>query len=503
MSIELPSAVVDVFYFIGLPWPGVDEDQLRGWGSDLRTFAEEITAIAGLSKDAVKELADSDQSAFLKTVAGNWEQHHSTIMALREPMNVFADALDVAAGAVEVQKGVVIAAAVALAAEVVATQGEALVTFGLAEGELPLEVAATKMAVKFALQELENALLGVLIDDAAQAIGNHLGSSVEKLLMGGLGVAGEAYALKTDTKGIRGLAKTISTHARHTERTSEEAHRRTTNRKLETESPGGRWHVVQVLEAALLSIAGDLFKKLPGTLFKVMEKTEEDLTKAAEAIEQADARLAAESPLEEPATVPTLGGGGEPPGAEGELPSGRPPSEEAGGDPQAADSGGGPLEGNKPLDIKIKGFSDGRPGMVVFKPGDVLGIRINRVPHEGQFDVAIHGSPRSVGYQIKPGEAHLAKNWFNFSHRDLAALMKQHGWQEGQPVRLLSCQTGKLPDGFAQDLANHLGVPVTAPNEFLWVYPNGKIAVAPFDAAGKSIHPTIRGKFETFEPGKS
>ena len=126
MSIELPSAAVDAFYFLGLPWPGVDEDQLRGWGSDLRTFAEEITAVAGLSKDAVKELADSDQSAFLKTVAGNWEQHHGTIMALREPMNVFADALDVAAVAVEVQKGVVIAAAVALAAEVVATQGEAI-----------------------------------------------------------------------------------------------------------------------------------------------------------------------------------------------------------------------------------------------------------------------------------------------------------------------------------------------------------------------------------------
>ena len=27
------------------------------------------------------------------------------------------------------------------------------------------------------------------------------------------------------------------------------------------------------------------------------------------------------------------------------------------------------------------------------------------------------------------------------------------------------------------------------------------LGVAPFDAAGKSIHPSIRGKYETFTPG--
>lgn len=475
MSIELPSAAVDAFYFLGLPWPGVDEDQLRGWGSDLRTFAEEITAVAGLSKDAVKELADSDQSAFLKTVAGNWEQHHGTIMALREPMNVFADALDVAAVAVEVQKGVVIAAAVALAAEVVATQGEALVTFGLAEAELPLEVAATKLAIKFALQELENALLGVLIDDAAQAIGNHLGSSVEKLLMGGLGVAGEAYALKTDTKGIRGLAKTINTHARRTERTSEEAHRRTANRKLETESPGGRWHVVEVLEAALLSIAGDLFKKLPGTLFKVMEKTEEDLTKAAEAIEQADARLAAETPLEEPGTGPPLGEGGEPGGTESPSDMGTRRGQR---DRTAQDSTEPAPPQRTPDGELISGdpvyYKDG--ATAVGYDGNTLANYDLVAPEAGYHDVVVHGN--NQGY-FEPGRVNAYGTEFpggevHPSH--IADAVRNNPSYDGGPVRLVSCHSGTVAEvsmeiPAAQAVANQLGVPVKAPTDTVGVFP--------------------------------
>jgi hypothetical protein len=50
-----------------------------------------------------------------------------------------------------------------------------------------------------------------------------------------------------------------------------------------------------VLEAALLSLAGDIFRQLPGMVFKVMEEAEEDLTKAAETIDKADAKLAAEA----------------------------------------------------------------------------------------------------------------------------------------------------------------------------------------------------------------
>ncbi|MEF9905653.1 putative T7SS-secreted protein [Streptomyces sp. P9-A2] len=155
--------------------------------------------------------------------------------------------------------------------------------------------------------------------------------------------------------------------------------------------------------------------------------------------------------------------------------------------------------GKSPLSFNVQSFKDGRPGLLVFKPGDPLLRSMNRIKKQGTYDVGIHGSPTSVGYQIKDGAAHLAENWHSFNHREIASLMRAHGWN-GEPVRLLSCQTGVKPDGFAQNLANNLGVTVEAPNDFLWVYPHGKTAVAPFDDAGKSIHPTIRGAFETFHP---
>ncbi|CCB75732.1 MULTISPECIES: WXG100-like domain-containing protein [Streptomycetaceae] len=213
MSIELPGWVVDAFYFVGLPWPGVDEDELRGWAKDLRAFADEITQISRLSHDAVQELSGSSESAFVRTMARRWDGHHAQITAMREPMHVFAAALEDAAVAVEVQKGVVIGAAVTLATAVIATQGEALVTFGLAEGEVPLEVAVAKTAIKFALQELEAKLLGMLVDKSAEEVSDHVGRSVAKLLTGGVGVAMEGYALKVDTQGLRRTAATVRTQA--------------------------------------------------------------------------------------------------------------------------------------------------------------------------------------------------------------------------------------------------------------------------------------------------
>jgi hypothetical protein len=146
MSIELPGWVADAFNLIGLPWPGIDEDQLRAWARDVRSYAAEISALSGKSQSAVAALSDSGDSSFGRTLIAQWERHHALISALHGPMDGFADALDVAADAVVAQKLVVIGAAAALAGEVIATQGEALVTFGLAEAEVPAEVAVARLA---------------------------------------------------------------------------------------------------------------------------------------------------------------------------------------------------------------------------------------------------------------------------------------------------------------------------------------------------------------------
>lgn len=42
-------------------------------------------------------------------------------------------------------------------------------------------------------------------------------------------------------------------------------------------------------------------------------------------------------------------------------------------------------------------------------------------------------------------------------------------------VRLLSCNTGKGNNSYAQQLADELGVRVYAPDQYDWYYSNGKV----------------------------
>ena len=50
VSLELPGWVADAFNSIGLPWPGIDEDQLRAWAQDLRQYATATDALSSHSK---------------------------------------------------------------------------------------------------------------------------------------------------------------------------------------------------------------------------------------------------------------------------------------------------------------------------------------------------------------------------------------------------------------------------------------------------------------------
>ncbi|WP_165968424.1 ADP-ribosyltransferase [Saccharopolyspora elongata] len=112
-----------------------------------------------------------------------------------------------------------------------------------------------------------------------------------------------------------------------------------------------------------------------------------------------------------------------------------------------------------------------------------------------RFTVEVHGSPNGVSFNGK-----------ELSAKELAEIIKgAPGYKHGEPVRLLSCQTGAdLPDGspnFAQQLSKELGVEVLAPNKDAWVdnfgnmYASGSRAEFDVDASG-----TPQPRFD--EPGQ-
>lgn len=126
----------------------------------------------------------------------------------------------------------------------------------------------------------------------------------------------------------------------------------------------------------------------------------------------------------------------------------------------------------------------------------LLGIQKRRdVDPNGYFDVIAHGTPK--GIQI----CHADKNIVIDSRTAARYIRIQNGYKKGGAIRLLSCNTGQLDTGFAQNLANKMNVRVIAPSKYLWVDSNGHYFVAGITKNGNPDL-TNKGKFRVFYPHK-
>lgn len=110
----------------------------------------------------------------------------------------------------------------------------------------------------------------------------------------------------------------------------------------------------------------------------------------------------------------------------------------------------------------------------------------------GMLDVIAHGDSNS----IKIGGRAV-------DHRTAARVIESDPQFVGQDIRLLSCHTGACPTGFAQNLANKLGVDVVAADNYVWAYPNGDIAVMGGREVGRRLVPVPSqpGQWVRFTPG--
>ena len=113
-------------------------------------------------------------------------------------------------------------------------------------------------------------------------------------------------------------------------------------------------------------------------------------------------------------------------------------------------------------------------------------INLLVVDPDGLYDVVGHGTP----YKIKFGDG---DNDY-YTPRELVRILKHRKDYKKNGIRLLSCNTGSLPDGFAQHLANKLNVTVWVPNYLVWAYPSGCHIVAPRSQYNQNILILKRGK---------
>lgn len=102
-----------------------------------------------------------------------------------------------------------------------------------------------------------------------------------------------------------------------------------------------------------------------------------------------------------------------------------------------------------------------------------------------------------TGVEFITGD-HLTDN--EQAGKAVQSLIQNADGYNGQAIKLLSCNTGALDNGFAQNLANKLNVEVYAPTNYLWSTPSGNYFVA---GMTKTRMPDMNNKgiFKIFKPG--
>jgi hypothetical protein len=122
---------------------------------------------------------------------------------------------------------------------------------------------------------------------------------------------------------------------------------------------------------------------------------------------------------------------------------------------------------------------------------------INEPDKPGILTVYGHGSPR-----VMNGPAWFSHYGKALNHLQVAEQIKNGGnWKPGMPIWLKACGTGSSDGTFAQDLANDLGVPVFAPDKWVWYDKNGAIGIFGKLPKGPNEPKNAPDKMDVNDPG--
>jgi hypothetical protein len=72
VAIEIPTELIPVFQFYGIPWPDIDEDAFNELPKPLRTFGSDVSALGGEVSATLRELADGNSSQTLHAIADHF-----------------------------------------------------------------------------------------------------------------------------------------------------------------------------------------------------------------------------------------------------------------------------------------------------------------------------------------------------------------------------------------------------------------------------------------------
>jgi hypothetical protein len=219
---DLPLPVVNFLNVIGVPWPYIDEDAVVAFGKFVREFAQAVENTHRDVTDAISRIADAHQASSTRAMSSGWAKMSTKhVYEVVDACHVLADALDVAAGYIVAQKAEAVAVLIGMAAAFIADQAAAVATFGIAEAAVPLIVEGAERLVKSLVLDLEQHVIGNVVEAAAKP----LFAKVEAAMAGldwsgrgettgpGTGFTIDPAAVQSATAVLRQHAATMRTHA--------------------------------------------------------------------------------------------------------------------------------------------------------------------------------------------------------------------------------------------------------------------------------------------------
>lgn len=219
---DLPGPVVNFLNVIGIEWPYVNEDSIHQFATLVREFGQAVERTHQDATDTISKIAQAHQGASTRQMVSGWaELSDRHVKELVAGSVIVADALEAWAGYIVLQKAEAIVQLVEMAAEFFADQAASVATLGLAEAALPLIIEAGQKLGQSLIQDLEQYVLGKVIEAALKPFM----AKVQELLSGldwgnssplgegaGSGFSVDEGEVRAQLSALRAHSETMASH---------------------------------------------------------------------------------------------------------------------------------------------------------------------------------------------------------------------------------------------------------------------------------------------------
>jgi hypothetical protein len=222
---DLPGPVVNFLNVIGVEWPYVNEDSISSFATLVRTFGQAVSRTHQDATTAMRQVGQAHQASSTRQALSGWAQLSDRhVTEIVDGSGVVADALDAWAAYIVVQKGVAVGQLSELATEFFADQAASVVTLGAAEAALPAIIASGQAIGKSLIQDMEQYLLGKVLNAALKPFMAKVQSLLSGLDWGNAAPSGDDVGdgfqideteVRTQLDQLRQHASTMSSHGQN------------------------------------------------------------------------------------------------------------------------------------------------------------------------------------------------------------------------------------------------------------------------------------------------